>query len=734
MAIPAFTKGQVLWSESFNGTNPYTNVDTNTTDQSSVGSAGANYWTINANYTGVPPVVPNTPAQPAAIVGSPNSNYLHIAGRVGLSQTPPISNATYDPTTPVNEKYFATVTTGLSTTGLTGVTMDFYFLSAAGSGAEVFVKDGAAGTWTQLASADFSNALVNTAAWTNTTYNGSALDNLNNVVLGFSYEVINIGPASTFPSFSIDDININAPSSGVVAALQQPTLPLPQTCMNDTIDFIADNSSGAITNFLWLYNGAANGAQTATGQNVTFVAGAPGAYTMQLVVTNGLVNDTLDMPINIISCTTPVINISGVPTTLCTGDSVNFQDNSVPGASPIISRQWSFPGGSPGTTNATNPKIQYNTAGTYDVYFAITDANGTYYDTLYDYIEVVSCPPPVVDFTSDRTVICPGEGVNFLDMSSNVSVGNVTWTWSFPGGLPSGSNAQNPTNIVYQTPGTYDVILTVENDNGIDDMVKVGYITVDSCLGPQAQFRSQADTICEGNCVQFFNQSLRADSISWIVETATGYDTLYENNPIVCFDEVGEYDVRLFTYNEYGNDYAGGKDYLTVGPYPNILAGDDKEIYIGNETQLTAFGSGEYYVWSPAQYLSCSVCREPYASPEENTWYFVTNINEYGCSSMDSLRVLVNKQYFSGMPDIFSPNGDGENDYLMVLGNGIANVEMYVYDRFGQIVFQSIDLEDQWDGTFKGQNVDQGTYTYLVKVTQINGYQELLQGTVQLVR
>jgi PKD repeat protein len=82
---------------------------------------------------------------------------------------------------------------------------------------------------------------------------------------------------------------------------------------------------------------------------------------------------------------------------------------------------------------------------------------------------------PVANFTANQTLICPGSSVNFTDLSSFTP---TSWSWSFQGGTPATSTAQNPTNIVWSTPGTYSVTLTATNANGSDAETKTAYITV----------------------------------------------------------------------------------------------------------------------------------------------------------------------------------------------------------------------------------------------------------------
>ena len=85
--------------------------------------------------------------------------------------------------------------------------------------------------------------------------------------------------------------------------------------------------------------------------------------------------------------------------------------------------------------------------------------------------------PPIADFTANRTNICVGDCINFTDISSGSP---TSWSWTFTGGTPGTSSIQNPTNICYNTPGTYAVTLVATNANGSDTETKTAYITVSS--------------------------------------------------------------------------------------------------------------------------------------------------------------------------------------------------------------------------------------------------------------
>ena len=165
-------------------------------------------------------------------------------------------------------------------------------------------------------------------------------------------------------------------------------------------------------------------------------------------------------------------DFTGVPTSVFEGESVNFTDAST---GTITSRSWTFEGGSPASSTDVNPTgISYAAVGTYDVTLEIVSNGCTVSELKQDYITVAPAAPVVTNFMADQTSVSQGTTVNFTDLSTN---NPDDWTWTFDGGTPSSSTDQNP-SIVYNTPGTYDVVLTATNTYGGNTETKVGYITV----------------------------------------------------------------------------------------------------------------------------------------------------------------------------------------------------------------------------------------------------------------
>ena len=97
--------------------------------------------------------------------------------------------------------------------------------------------------------------------------------------------------------------------------------------------------------------------------------------------------------------------------------------------------------------------------------------------------------------------------------------------------------------------------------------------------------------------------------------------------------------------------------------------------------------------------------------------------------------ISVEKPYALYAPTAFSPDGDGINDYFNIVGQGLTDYIIEIYNRWGQMVFKSTTLDNQWDGKFQQKNSPPGTYVYKIKTTDFGTELKLIKsGTVSLVR
>jgi gliding motility-associated-like protein len=171
---------------------------------------------------------------------------------------------------------------------------------------------------------------------------------------------------------------------------------------------------------------------------------------------------------------------------------------------------------------------------------------------------------------------------------------------------------------------------------------------------------------------------------------------------------------------------------VVVNPFPIITACCDSTIKPGQNVQLTSSG-GILYLWQPSNSLNCANCSNPNASPVESTTYTVTVTSDSGCIAQEFITIDVSCGTIF-IPTAFSPNGDGQNDILYVRGDCIKTLQFEVFDRWGNRVFLTSDKNIGWNGMYRGQAMNTGSYVYYLTATMYDGTTASKKGNVALVR
>ena|GEM_PF-2269985 len=219
-----------------------------------------------------------------------------------------------------------------------------------------------------------------------------------------------------------------------------------------------------------------------------------------------------------------------------------------------------------------------------------------------------------------------------------------------------------------------------------------------------------------------------------------------DNNAISCTPS-GKY---IYFGGDVEDTITFGQDFLTGNAHEQpfisrwilrvcstyVTACCNTSISSGNTVVLNATPANNYS-WSPSIGLSCTNCQSPLATPTVTTMYYVKVSDGAECSAIDSVLITVNESVNCGnlfVPDAFSPNKDGENDVLYVRDNCIATLDFVIFDRWGNKVFETENINKGWDGTYKGQPMNTGTYVYYLKGTLQDGTAVEKKGNVALIR
>lgn len=140
----------------------------------------------------------------------------------------------------------------------------------------------------------------------------------------------------------------------------------------------------------------------------------------------------------------------------------------------------------------------------------------------------------------------------------------------------------------------------------------------------------------------------------------------------------------------------------------------DEVIYI------QASGTGTMS-WISGENIECASCLSTRVFPSNDECYVVQTVNEYGCLAQDMVCLEITNDFAVYIPNSFTPNQDGLNDIFYVVGTGISDFQLDIFNRWGTVVFSSRDQRNGWDGNYKGSLSENGVYTYKLIYTGLNG-------------
>ncbi len=520
----------------------------------------------------------------------------------------------------------------------------------------------------------------------------------------------------------INTINCTLPTANF-------STPSTSICNGTCIDFTDLSTGNGLVGWTWTFPGATP--TSSFNQNPTNICyNAPGSYDVTLTVDDGANIDTYTLTnyITVNNCQPPTALFNANSTAICATQCVTYTSQSL----LANTYSWSFPGGIPANFIGQNPpQICYGSSGTYDAELIVSNIYGI--DTLLQtsYIIVSDCTP-TASFSATLTSGCNGDCFSFLNQSN----GATSWNWQFPGGNPSTFSGQNPPQICYTNPGNYDITLVVSNSYGIDSVIQISFITIIYCNNLHANFSASDTSICAGDCISFANLSTGAPiGWQWILPGGNPDTITTQNPPYVCYPNAGIFPVTLIVFNIGGSDTLIKTGYITVNTGTPISTNiDSTTIFAGTAIQLIASG-GVSYSWDYGISLDNDSISSPVATPYDTTNYTVTMFDFNGCSSTKSILINVIPPETVWAPNAFTPNNDKNNDIFYLRPGGIIiNYELRIFDRWGEMLFESKDPTAGWDGTFLNTKLNVGVYVYYYKIEFIDGAVLENSGDVTLLR
>ena len=324
-------------------------------------------------------------------------------------------------------------------------------------------------------------------------------------------------------------------------------------CSPLTVRF-TDHSTNSPTSWIWDFG---NG-QLQSVQNPIVNFSTPGTYTVKLIVRNTAGIDEEEKINYITVFPSPTASFTANITTACVPATIQFTDQSTspPGGGTITSWSWNF--GDGGTSNSQSPSHQYTAAGFYTVSLLITSSTGCQsYASIGRYIRIINGID--ANFVYSQPTTCQGPfTISFQDQSSGP--GTLSYLWNFGSGSPSSSTLSNPT-VIYASPGTYPVQLSVQSDLGCNGTITKNIVVA----GKTTDFTAPA-SICLGQSVKFQNNSSPPPSSSvWDFGDGTISSQI---NPTKTYLAGGTYQVKLI--NDYGNCIDSIKKTVVVNTQPPV--------------------------------------------------------------------------------------------------------------------------------------------------------------------
>lgn len=463
-------------------------------------------------------------------------------------------------------------------------------------------------------------------------------------------------------------------------------------CGGDSSGTASVTTSGGTPPFSYLWT--PSGQTTATAVNLK-----AGTYVVQ--VKDGGGNISYD---TIIVNEPPELTVKPSPyTTICIGTSVSLYAD-VLGGTPVYSYNWNS-----GAAASQNYSVSPLTTTIYTV--TVTDINGC---SKTDTTSIKVIPGITVNPTPDTT-ICHGTSIVLKATGGN----NYSWQ---PTTSLSNPGIANPVATPTVTT-VYTVTASVGGCPPDTDSITVNVFNVIA----QA---SNDTTICRGEKVTLMASG--GSVYSWTPITGLSNTTTATvlAQPIFTTKYV-------VTVSDPG--CTADKDTVTVNvtPSPTANAGADITVNIENTATLNASG-GVTYSWLPANNLSCYDCPSPVFDPSDTIEYTYTLkvMDSNGCSSYDTITITVDfvcAEVF--VPSAFSPNKDGNNDVLYVRGGFcIKEMKFLIFDRWGEVVFQTLDPYEGWKGEFRNNDANSAVYHYSLNATMLDGTEVFKKGNITLVR
>lgn len=359
----------------------------------------------------------------------------------------------------------------------------------------------------------------------------------------------------------------------------------------------------------------------------------------------------------------------------------------------------------------------------FELIFVATNANGCTYTDTIDFVLEES---EIMSFTSELEC-----GTFKMCFTSTSDVDGANTNWDF--GDPS-TTADTDTGLevcyTYPGPGTYTV--TISDDSEICP----GLTYSEDVIIPELLNLMVEDTlfeICEGETV-----IINASGNGTISYCDADGNELGTGSPF----EIQPDESMVITVKLSDDQGCVVMETVTIVVFDvnmdlELEVDPDSDVIAGQEVMISLIGieDGEVYIWDPTGETTPVIK----VRPLETTTYTVTVTDENGCEQVLSTTVVIEEppkcdEDFVFIPTAFSPNHDGENEVFQVYSNFLESLDMIIYNRWGEEIYSTTDINGGWDGTYKGAELSSDVYAFRIRAVCLDGQELLKVGNVTLLK
>jgi gliding motility-associated-like protein len=503
----------------------------------------------------------------------------------------------------------------------------------------------------------------------------------------------------------------------VLDSIQINVLDTISLCSSNPFELIAFHN-GTGTQFIWSQNPNLSNPLNVANDS-TIVVSAPGWYYIQVANAYCSKIDSVYLEFDV-----PLQAMFSISDSLGCAPFVLTLNNSSTFTTDFL---WDFGNGTVDSINYT-PTVTFTNPGTYQIQLNISDSICLGQD---NYSLTIQVSAPLLVSLPDTLFLCQSIDTTLVPTISGTA-NNFLWSNSSDFSDTLNTNLQNP-NFYLVDPQNQTYYFQADNGYcSVLDSIHVSIFTESisiQCL----------DSICITNPLQLQAQTNGSGTFSYFWTSPNVQINPNNQTNAQCLLPGSQY-VYLQATSPQGCVVLDSQFvYVSTFNQGSVLATVNPNIVMpGGSTQLTGIvPANASYSWSPTFGIVNPAALQTMVSPLETMIYTLTATDGL-CTKSDTALVrvyeIVCDEPYVFVPNAFTPNGDQENDVLYVRGIWIEKFVFRIFDRWGELVFETTDQSIGWDGTFKGKKLDPDVFDYYLDVDCLGGSQNIIKGNVSLMK